>query len=233
MKTLQEWETLFAGLAANRHHKRVAWRILTRHWDAVYKVWGQSQFKMKATGYDNFMVFFFCWNIVFVSSACLPPLKRTLRCWGHHFPRDVQSRSRGSFKLLWEPSVWHVLWVLWMEFFLFGEPSSSAESERSLIVCFFNVKNCEMLWTLWYGIPKIPEDEQLERHGVWIELWDLAGQGHNWSLFSACTLHHVKFWMFLSYTYACLILFSCVVKPIVFVGLNFNYLWSLTLLVPA
>lgn len=44
----QEWETLFAGLAANRHHKRLAWRMLTRHWDAVYKVWGQSQFKMKA-----------------------------------------------------------------------------------------------------------------------------------------------------------------------------------------
>eukprot|EP00438_Fugacium_kawagutii_P020335 Skav220857 [mRNA] locus=scaffold1888:616743:631004:- [translate_table: standard] len=47
-KAIEEWETLFAGLAANRHHKRLAWRMLTRHWDAVYKVWGQSQFKMKA-----------------------------------------------------------------------------------------------------------------------------------------------------------------------------------------
>lgn len=44
----QEWETLFAGLASNRHHKRLAWRMLIRHWDAVEKVWGQSQFKMKA-----------------------------------------------------------------------------------------------------------------------------------------------------------------------------------------
>ena len=47
-KHQQEWETLFAGLANNRHHKRLAWRMLTRHWDAVEKVWGQSQFKMKA-----------------------------------------------------------------------------------------------------------------------------------------------------------------------------------------
>lgn len=44
----QEWSTLFAGLAGNRHHKRIAWKMLTRHWDAVYKAWGQSQFKMKA-----------------------------------------------------------------------------------------------------------------------------------------------------------------------------------------
>ena len=44
----QEWGTLFTGLAGNRHHKRLAWEMLTTHWDALFRVWGQSQFKMKS-----------------------------------------------------------------------------------------------------------------------------------------------------------------------------------------
>lgn len=44
----QEWTTLFAGLANNRHHKGLAWDLLVRHWETVYDAWGQSQFRMKA-----------------------------------------------------------------------------------------------------------------------------------------------------------------------------------------
>ena len=44
----QEWGTLFTGLASNRHHKRLAWEMMTTHWDALFRVWGQSQFKMKS-----------------------------------------------------------------------------------------------------------------------------------------------------------------------------------------
>ena len=44
----QEWATMFSGLAANHHHKRLAWNLMTRHWQKVYETWGQSQFKMKS-----------------------------------------------------------------------------------------------------------------------------------------------------------------------------------------
>lgn len=44
----QEWPTMFIGLSQNSHHAGMAWEALKKHWDIVYKAWGQSQFKMKA-----------------------------------------------------------------------------------------------------------------------------------------------------------------------------------------
>eukprot|EP00928_Gymnodinium_smaydae_P049172 TRINITY_DN32980_c0_g1_i1.p1 TRINITY_DN32980_c0_g1~~TRINITY_DN32980_c0_g1_i1.p1 ORF type:complete len:923 (-),score=141.40 TRINITY_DN32980_c0_g1_i1:112-2751(-) len=42
-----EWSTMFVGLAHNSHHESLAWDMLVRHWDVVFKTWGQSQFAMK------------------------------------------------------------------------------------------------------------------------------------------------------------------------------------------
>mmetsp|Transcript_65960 Transcript_65960/g.143062 ORF Transcript_65960/g.143062 Transcript_65960/m.143062 type:complete len:913 (+) Transcript_65960:120-2858(+) len=43
----QEWGTLFAGLSSNNFHDGLAWDLLVKHWDVVYREWGQSQFRMK------------------------------------------------------------------------------------------------------------------------------------------------------------------------------------------